>query len=459
MGRNRAVSASSPKQGRSRSLKSDRVGKEGKPEFERENPWEYRTLDARKWGEKLRQSGGAGPSSVKHILKTLKDSRSLSEISLRRTAVEALVPAAEIGHRGALAAQAARLTDSSESVRRSALLALRAAAGGQRPQVGGAVAVALQDALPPKNARYNLESRRRGADALLRLAPAGDAHLLATATKWLEDEDAEVRLSSTQAIGHIGSGQEDIEAVAARLTDSDWRVSRAAVHTLEQLATGRMPPGRRHSITLGGDNALPAELPSGSLEDKFEGSAQSNVGTPAVGIGGSPSMMPRASMIDPTMSRSSTMNDSLPSLTRTSTMQSQSSTLQSPSSALQTQSSTLQQSRRSSVLGSSMPMLSQTGSRSRPSTAGSQHHRNPSNTSRKPSNNSASSAFGTDALAESACLPQSTITEALSRCVGGDPGTVARLSDSDAEVRQQATTTFASLAPGDRSSAVRMSAK
>lgn len=225
-----------------------------KQEPEEERAWDYRLADARRWGEKLRKCGGAGPQStrpVKNLLKTLKDSRCLSEVSLRRTAIEALLPAAEIGHRGALAAQVERLLDSNDVVRRSALLALRDAAGGQRPQLGGAVAVALAEAMPPRKARYDLETRRRAADAVMRLAPVGDEQLLLTAAAWSQDDDPYVRLSATQTLGIIDCCKENIEAIVARLNDSDWRVSRAAVQALEQVATGKEPLGRRGSVTMG----------------------------------------------------------------------------------------------------------------------------------------------------------------------------------------------------------------
>lgn len=242
---------------------------------EKEAPWELRMIECRKLGEQLRQSGGTGPAAVRSLLTTLTDSRCLSEVSLQRTATEALTPAAEIGHRGALAAQAARLTSNNDTVRNCALQSLLRAAEGHRPQPGGAVAAALAEALPPKNASYSVESRQRGADALIHLAPIDDPHLLKTAARWLEDEDPRVQLSATTAMGFIGRDKDSIESVALRLTDKNWRVSRAAVASLEQMVpraerpvSNRPSAGRKSVIA---QNCQPFGLSGQEFASRDEG--------------------------------------------------------------------------------------------------------------------------------------------------------------------------------------------
>lgn len=204
--------------------------------------WELRTLTARKWGHKVWSSGGSEAAHVKRLVRTLKDSRAASEGALRRTAIQALIPAAAQGHRGALAAQAGALTDTSAAVRESALASLRAAAGGRRAQQGGAVAVALAEVLPPPAAVYDVEARRAAAAALQGLAPQGDPKMTSIACGWLKDSDPEVRRSATAALGSIGSTTDDVSSIAKQLKDGDWRVSLAAVKSLEQLALGQPEP-------------------------------------------------------------------------------------------------------------------------------------------------------------------------------------------------------------------------
>jgi len=200
--------------------------------------WQCRMYKAREWGHKLDKQGGSHQATVKRLLETLKDGRILTEQSLRRTALQALTPAASVGHRGALEAQAKALMDRSKVVRECALDSLWEAAGSKRPEEGGAVHSMLTQVLPPEDARYKVESRRAAADALMRLAPKGDQHLLSTARKWLKDEDAEVRFSATQATGLLGEGLEDVETIAAQLQDGNWKVARAAVEALERLSGG-----------------------------------------------------------------------------------------------------------------------------------------------------------------------------------------------------------------------------
>lgn len=116
-------------------------------EEEEEPPWEVSMYRSRTLGLKLQAIGGSHPASTKRLLSTLRDCRASSDSALRRTALTSLVPAAAVGHRGALAAQAQALTDQSLGVRTCAVECLRSAAGGKRPELGGAVAAALAENL------------------------------------------------------------------------------------------------------------------------------------------------------------------------------------------------------------------------------------------------------------------------------------------------------------------------
>eukprot|EP00930_Biecheleria_cincta_P035914 TRINITY_DN24666_c0_g1_i1.p1 TRINITY_DN24666_c0_g1~~TRINITY_DN24666_c0_g1_i1.p1 ORF type:complete len:966 (+),score=185.31 TRINITY_DN24666_c0_g1_i1:31-2928(+) len=217
-----------------------RPARKAKPKDEGEDIksqlWECRMHKSREWGHQLYQKGGTHQASVKNLLSTLQDGRSLSQQSLRRTALHALTPAASVGHRGALSAQANALMDRNKLVRECALDSLWEAAGGKRPEKGGAVHAMLSEVIPPKDARFNVESRRAAADALARLVPKGDPRLHSTAMTWLNDEDAEVRCYATHAAGFTGSGPEDVMAVSQRLKDGNWRVNRAAVDALQDLS-------------------------------------------------------------------------------------------------------------------------------------------------------------------------------------------------------------------------------
>eukprot|EP00929_Paragymnodinium_shiwhaense_P038492 TRINITY_DN20327_c0_g1_i1.p1 TRINITY_DN20327_c0_g1~~TRINITY_DN20327_c0_g1_i1.p1 ORF type:complete len:1002 (-),score=223.19 TRINITY_DN20327_c0_g1_i1:67-3072(-) len=233
-----------------------------KEDEENLRPWEQRLYETRKFGQLLRKTGGVAPPAVKGLVSTLRDGRCSSEGALRRSAIEALVPASLIGHRGALEMQAKALTDPSDSIRKVAVQALRSAAGDKRPTPGGAVAVALAEVIPPPTSRFDVQARTSGAASLIDLAPRGDAHMLTTATKWLKDAEGDVRLAATKAMGEIGISEDDVTAVAAQLRDKDWRVSQAAVLSLENLADlitkeeGGVPglpkQTRRTSVAAGG---------------------------------------------------------------------------------------------------------------------------------------------------------------------------------------------------------------
>eukprot|EP00927_Polykrikos_kofoidii_P006545 TRINITY_DN12647_c0_g1_i1.p1 TRINITY_DN12647_c0_g1~~TRINITY_DN12647_c0_g1_i1.p1 ORF type:complete len:1088 (+),score=191.59 TRINITY_DN12647_c0_g1_i1:140-3403(+) len=217
-------------------------------EKEKERSWELVLLDTRKCERELRNECGTHQPSLKKLLSTLNDGRSSSDGSLRRTIVEALVPAAAVGHRAALAAQANALTDKSETVRMAALGALKAASNGKRPERGSAVARAVSEAIPPNEAAFLLDVRRASAKALQELAPMQDAHFFNVNTKWMKDNDVDVRLSATQTAGIIGGGDGAVSAIVERLADADWRVNRAAVQSLRRCAgngatrKNRLPP-------------------------------------------------------------------------------------------------------------------------------------------------------------------------------------------------------------------------
>eukprot|EP00434_Breviolum_minutum_P045064 symbB.v1.2.040327.t1/scaffold7148.1/size13028/1 len=146
--------------------------------------WPCRTFKVRQWGHLLEKKQGSHQGSVKKLLTTLQDGRTLVEQPLRLTALQRLTPAATTGHRGALAAQANALVDRRKVVRECALDGLWEAAGNQRPELGGAVHAQLQDVFPPEDARYQVESRRATADALMRLGPKGDETLLSIVRAW-----------------------------------------------------------------------------------------------------------------------------------------------------------------------------------------------------------------------------------------------------------------------------------
>ncbi|CAE6972541.1 unnamed protein product [Symbiodinium natans] len=109
--------------------------KTGELELE-EDLWPCRTFKAREWAHSLQQTQGTHEAGVKRLLRTLKDGRTLTEQPLRLTALKALTPAALVGHRGALAAQATAVLDRNKAVRECALHALWDAAGQERPEEG-----------------------------------------------------------------------------------------------------------------------------------------------------------------------------------------------------------------------------------------------------------------------------------------------------------------------------------
>eukprot|EP00427_Karlodinium_veneficum_P011684 CAMPEP_0169077574 /NCGR_PEP_ID=MMETSP1015-20121227/8952_1 /TAXON_ID=342587 /ORGANISM="Karlodinium micrum, Strain CCMP2283" /LENGTH=813 /DNA_ID=CAMNT_0009137109 /DNA_START=38 /DNA_END=2480 /DNA_ORIENTATION=- len=201
-----------------------------------EEIWELRTYQSRRWGHSLKKKGSSNVSAVKNLTGTLKDARVASQISLRRTAIEALMPAGSVGNRGALAAQVKALGDGDETVRRSALKSLQKAAGGKRAERGGAVAETLAETLPDLIKTDNTSVRRAVANALAKLTPNGDKQLAEIALSWIEDEDAKVRASATQALGISGSGSKMLAALVERLNERDWQVNRAAVQALEKYS-------------------------------------------------------------------------------------------------------------------------------------------------------------------------------------------------------------------------------
>jgi len=147
-----------------------------------------------------------------------------------------LMPAGSVGNRGALAAQVKALGDGDETVRRSALKSLQKAAGGKRAERGGAVAETLAETLPDLIKTDNTSVRRAVANALAKLTPNGDKQLAEIALSWIEDEDAKVRASATQALGISGSGSKMLAALVERLNERDWQVNRAAVQALEKYS-------------------------------------------------------------------------------------------------------------------------------------------------------------------------------------------------------------------------------
>jgi len=212
-------------------------------------PWPLRLNEVRKWGQALNQKGGSDAASSKRILTTIGNLRSASEGALRRTAIEALVPAAAVGHRGALATQAAALGDNSEVVRRSAIRSLQAAAGHKRAESGGAVSVALSEAFAqPGQPKRDMPTRRAQALVLKELAPRGEKDLVAAAVAFTRDRDAQVRRTAVEALGAIGTSKADIKAVTELMKDPDFGVVRSAVSALEQLAG---TPGTRSHPAFG----------------------------------------------------------------------------------------------------------------------------------------------------------------------------------------------------------------
>ncbi|CAJ1435892.1 unnamed protein product [Effrenium voratum] len=153
-----------------------------KADAEPQDLWPCRSFQVRQWGHTLEQKQGSHQASVRKLLNTLKDGRTLTEQPLRLSALQRLTPAACTGHRGALAAQGNALMDRNKAVRECALDGLWEAAGNKRPEEGGAVHATLQEVLPPADAPYRVESRRAAADALMRLGPKGDEELLPWAT-------------------------------------------------------------------------------------------------------------------------------------------------------------------------------------------------------------------------------------------------------------------------------------
>jgi len=252
-----------------------------------EDQWEYRMFQSRRWGQKLVEKGGSDSRSVKRLTATLKDARAVSEIALRRTAVEALVPAAAVGNRGALAAQANALCDAEQVVRRSAFVSLQKAAGGRRAESGGAVAVALADVLPRFGNDDNTDIRRAAASALARLCPQHDPELAKIALSWSDDVDGVVRASATQALGYAGSGPKALHALKEGLTDPDWRVNHAATLALAKLQLSGQKKKKGSASDSETDGSVCSRLsvsssPAGRPRGKAKmSSAFENASTPA----------------------------------------------------------------------------------------------------------------------------------------------------------------------------------
>jgi len=190
----------------------------------------------RRWGRTLEVVGGSEATTVKKLGKTLSDSRAKSEMALRRTALEALVPAAATGNNEALVLQTNALGDPSVAIRKLAMKTLQAAAGGKRAESGSAVALALQNALPHRRTQWDIDTRSSCAEAIQQLVPRGDLKAQQICLKWLKDDDPAVRCSAVQALGEVGQGASDVEAVGAMLRDPQWQVKRAAIKALILLS-------------------------------------------------------------------------------------------------------------------------------------------------------------------------------------------------------------------------------
>mmetsp|Transcript_73670 Transcript_73670/g.137678 ORF Transcript_73670/g.137678 Transcript_73670/m.137678 type:complete len:918 (-) Transcript_73670:45-2798(-) len=214
----------------------------------REEFWECRMHQTRRWGRTLEVVGGSEATTVKKLGKTLSDSRAKSELALRRTALEALVPAAATGNSEALALQTDALGDPSVAIRNLAMHTLQAAAGGKRAESGSAVALALQNRLPHRRTQWDIDTRSSCAQAIQQLVPRGDLKAQQICLKWLKDDAPAVRCAAVQALGEVGQGASDVEAVGAMLRDPQWQVKRAAIKALvllsalEPAATQRMTP-------------------------------------------------------------------------------------------------------------------------------------------------------------------------------------------------------------------------
>jgi HEAT repeat protein len=251
-----------------------------------EDQWEYRMYHSRRWGHSLKEAGGSNSKAVKRLTATLKDARAQSEIALRRTAVEALIPAAAVGNRGALAAQAKALGDDDRVVRQAALKSLQKAAGGKRLESGGAVSVALAEELPQFTKSLRTDVRRAAASALAHLTPLQDKELAKLAREWTQDEDGGVRAAAIEALGLAGSGSKALNALKFGLTDFDWRVSQAACKALTKVEVTKAQRHAARSVDSRGgeDDSAPGSAPSTARSvdtDMSESQAGSRPGTPA----------------------------------------------------------------------------------------------------------------------------------------------------------------------------------
>jgi len=390
--------------------------------------WEFQLLQTRKRGHKLFTTGGSDPSAVGKINKTLKDARSASEITLRRTAIEALIPAAAVGNRRALQAQVRVLADDSEAVRKSALNALRVAAGNRRAEKDGAVAVALAEGLPSSLGKANVETRRAAAAALERLAPKNHKGMAALALPGVDDPDPVVRRSAAMALGITATDHSDVSALAGVLGDPDWQVSAAAIKGLEKCwtdpASKKLIDTSLRTPSRQSDRNLRAESPPSSARSAI---SFTKFQTPA-----SANLSPSATLRTHALASASNCDVRSPSGDHTPSRGAHSS-----------------------------PSKSSSGSPSKPSRGG---------RGKRNRCNDAMAMSPLDVLTESCCsgelhgLPRGIALDALARAAEpGDKAAIqaagARLADVDAKVRHQAVLTIAALAPGDRPLAIKTSAE
>jgi len=216
--------------------KSDKRKAKSNEPIKAPRSWDFKKYDVRCLGQSLRQAGGSDDKITKKIFDTLADGRSFSEATLRRTAIEALMPNARIGHRQTLSAVATLSVDRASSVRRTAIEMLEVAAGGKRPDAGTVVAQVLGESFPPQEAVYDMDARRFTLQTMARLAPKNDPHMMSLATRWINDKDIPTRQYALRTIGEIGSTVEDVDVAAKYLKDPSWMIKNEAIRALEVLA-------------------------------------------------------------------------------------------------------------------------------------------------------------------------------------------------------------------------------
>jgi len=404
-------------------------------EEQEEDLWPCRTFKAREWGHALQLNDGSHEVGVKKLIRTLKDGRTLTEQPLRLTALQALTPAALVGHRGALAAQAAAVLDRSKAVRECALDALWDAAGQQRPEEGGAVHATLSAVLPPPDARYKAESRRATADAVRRLAPRGDQALLSVVRGWLEDEDADVRAAASQATGLLSNSVDDVRLLAPLLKDKNWRVAAASIDALEQISGG---DGLRHRCKpkKGSKEPSSRRVSGASRSSSKRGVMSMSKSTPALAV-----------PVSEDGSRPSTANN-----------------LQIPTPTESGDGSPGGRRRLSGARagGRNSTRRSSTADPILPEPEDDWDPPDPDGMPRPSATMLAASRALAEPCEEGLCLrglPRADAVGALRRVapwgdVGALKGVAARLRDTDHEVRREAVAAVIDLAPGDKSQAL-----